>query len=63
MKKLNWRTSEVIAYLEDKIQMGIATEEEEIIYQGYKWDNKVNRNTYAWKCVIREMKDLYEEKY
>jgi len=61
--KLTWRKSEVIAYLEEKIQMGVATEEEEVIYQDYKWDNKIDRNTYAWKCLIREMRELYSEKF
>lgn len=63
MTKLTWRKSEVIAYLEEKIQMGVATEEEEVIYQDYKWDNKIDRNTYAWKCLIREMRELYSEKF
>ena len=53
----------MIAYLEEKIQMGVATEEEEVIYQDYKWDNKIDRNTYAWKCLIREMRELYSEKF
>lgn len=63
MTKLNWRLSEVISFLEERIIDGIATEEEEIVYQDYKWTNKINRNTYEWKCVIGEMSKLYEEKY
>ncbi|MED1863251.1 hypothetical protein P4V41_07265 [Fictibacillus nanhaiensis] len=58
--KNRWRASEVIAYLEDKIQGGIATQEESVIYEDFHWSGKLDRTNYALKSVIAEMKSEYE---
>jgi len=58
-EKLMWRVSEVIAFIEERIIDDIASEEEEIMYQDYKWSGKINKNTYEWKCVLRNMNKEY----
>ncbi|WP_299831280.1 hypothetical protein [uncultured Metabacillus sp.] len=63
MSKLTWRTSEIIAFLEESIIDGTATESMEIIYQDYKWFNKIDRKSNEWKSVIRKIKKLHNEEF
>jgi hypothetical protein len=58
-----FRTSEIISYLEEKLNDNMATEEEEQLYSDYKWSGKVNKNTYAWKNLIMEMRDINDNGY
>lgn len=64
MKKVHtWRKDEVIAYLEEKILGEVASDEELELYQDYKWFGKLNKNTYTWKNLIKEMRDVSENGY
>lgn len=52
-----YRKSEVIAYLEDKISLGIATDEECEMYEDYKWnkDRILNKHKNTYKRLLKEM--------
>lgn len=63
MNQLNFIEEEVIAYLEDKILMNMATEDEEVFYQDYKWDDSLNKNNYTYKKLVKQMRRLYEIKF
>jgi hypothetical protein len=57
--KVQFRKSEVISYLEEKIHDGLANEDEEQLYEEYQWNNKLNKNNYTYKQLIDEMKKSY----
>lgn len=59
LEKVSFRTSDVIAYLEEKIAMGLATQAEDDLYSEYKWSDKVNKKDYAFKRLLREMRNTY----
>jgi len=61
--KLSFRTSEIIAFIEESIIDGTATDSMEIIYQDYKWFNKIDRKSNEWKSVIRKIKKLHNEEF
>ena len=63
MTKLSFRTSEIIAFIEESIIDGTATDSMEIIYQDYKWFNKIDRKSNEWKSVIRKIKKLHNEEF
>jgi hypothetical protein len=58
-----FRTSEIISYLEEKLADNMATEDEEQLYSDYKWSGKVNKNTYGWRNLIMEMRDINDNGY
>lgn len=60
-EKLTWRLSEVIAFLECKLQDNTATEDEALMYENYVWNNKINRVTY--KSLVAQMREEYMEGY
>lgn len=51
--------SEVIAYLEDKLLMDTATQEESELYADYKWTGKLKKG-YTYKKVIAQMTKIHE---
>lgn len=63
VEKFSIRKSEVISYVEELLLSGEYDEHHEEIYTVYKWTGKLNKNTYAFKRIIREMKSLWNEKY
>ncbi|MGM7720513.1 hypothetical protein [Metabacillus sp. Hm71] len=58
MTKRRWTKSDLIAFLEDKIQMETATQDEMEYYENYIWNNELEVN-YTYKKLIREMKKEY----
>ncbi|MNG39618.1 hypothetical protein D3C84_1277830 [compost metagenome] len=56
-EKLTWRLSEVIAFLESKLQDNTATEDETLMYENYVWNNKINRVVY--KSLVVQMREEY----
>jgi hypothetical protein len=63
MNKVQFRKSEVVAYLEDLILQDIATQDEEDLYVNYKWSGKLDKTNYTYKEVLIDMKRLWNEKY
>jgi hypothetical protein len=57
--EVQFRKSEVISYLEEKIHDGLASEDEEQLYEEYQWNNKLNKNNYTYKQLVGEMKKSY----
>ncbi|PAD70705.1 hypothetical protein CHH83_02555 [Bacillus sp. 7586-K] len=58
MTKRRFSKSDLIAFLEDKIEMNTATQEEMDFYITYKWDNVLEIN-YTYKSLIKQMKEEY----
>lgn len=58
MTKRRFTKSDFIAFLEDKIEMNTATQDEMDLYTTYKWDNILEVN-YTYKKLIKEMKNDY----
>lgn len=58
MTKQRFSKSDLIAFLEDKIEMNTATQEEMDFYITYKWDNVLEIN-YTYKSLIKQMKEEY----
>jgi hypothetical protein len=62
MEKLHFSKSEVIAFLEEMIEIGMATEDEQLLYENYIWNGKLERsNTY--KKVLKKMKKFLNEAF
>lgn len=53
--KVKWELDDVIGYLEDKILSESATNREIRMYENYKWNNKINKNSNTYKKLINEM--------
>jgi hypothetical protein len=62
MEKVTFRKEEVIAFLEDMIISEMATYDEEVLYQNYKWTGKLEKN-YTYKMVLHRMRELWDEKF
>jgi hypothetical protein len=63
MEKVKFRTSEVIAYLEDKILSNMATEDETVLYEDYQWSKKLDKTNYTYKMIVVEMRKLHEDQF
>lgn len=63
MNGVKFRTKEVIAFLEEKILMNMATEDEMEIYETYVWNRKLNKKTYTYKKILKEMNELLNESF
>jgi hypothetical protein len=59
MTKLRFNKSEVISYLEEKLLMNEANQDETELYENYIWNNKLTKG-YTYKKLIAEMKDIFE---
>lgn len=57
--KVQFRKSEVISFLEEKIHDGLANEDEEQLYEQYQWENKLDKNNYTYQQLVNEMKRQY----
>lgn len=60
MKEVQWLTSEVISFLEEKLINNEATYEEEQLYIKYKWTGKINKASHTYKMLVQEMNEIYE---
>lgn len=61
LEKETFNKYEVMEYLEEVIQMGLATEEEENIYYDMKYTGKCTYKDYVQ--VRKNMHKLYNEKF
>lgn len=54
---------ELIAYLEEKISLNQANENEEQLYIDYIWNGKLNKNKYqkTYRELRKEMKEFYHK--
>jgi hypothetical protein len=59
VSKNKWRKSEVISFLEYKLQENLASEDEIEMYENYKWFGKLNKNNYTYRSLLKEMNDEY----
>lgn len=59
LEKVSFRTSDVIAYLEEKIAMGLSSQAEDDLYSTYKWSDKIDKKDYTFKRLLREMRNTY----
>jgi hypothetical protein len=62
MERNIYRKDEVISFLEEKVLMDIATQEELNLYEIYIWSGKLVKG-YTYKLLVRQMRRLYDEKY
>lgn len=63
MEKVKFRTSEVLSYLEEKINDNVATVDELELYEDYQWNGKLSKNNYTYKSLLSEMRKLHEVKF
>jgi hypothetical protein len=61
--KLFFSENEVVAYLEDMIQMGMATSNEMELYEDYLYDGKMKKLNNTYKQVIFRMRDEWESEF
>jgi hypothetical protein len=63
MDKLKFTQEEVIGFIEDKIQLNEATENEQIIYQDYLLFGELKKFNHTYKSLIKQMRELFEITY
>ncbi|MBL4951006.1 hypothetical protein JK635_01970 [Neobacillus sp. YIM B02564] len=56
MNKKKFSMEEVASFLEYVIISDTATEEEQILYEDYKWNGKL-RNNHIYKSVLHKMRN------
>lgn len=61
MEKLHFSKSEVLSFVEELILDQMATEDEQVWYENYVWNNEFKKN-YTYKVIIRKMKRVYDGK-
>lgn len=64
MKKLNFRSEEVISFLESLILKDSANENEILLYEDYHWDGfeyimTLSKHKCTYKSLIRKLKKEY----
>ena len=59
---MHWGEFEVVAYIEEKMKDGISTYGEEMVYQFYNTDTKINTKSKVYRRLIREMNTYFEGK-
>jgi hypothetical protein len=62
MEKLHFTKSEVTSFLEEMIEIGMATEDEQLLYENYIWDGELVRNN-TYKKVLKKMKKFLNEEF
>jgi hypothetical protein len=62
MEKLHFTKSEVTSFLEEMIEIGMATEDEQLLYENYIWDGELVRNN-IYKKVLKKMKKFLNEEF
>lgn len=58
MQKVRFLKSEVASFLEEKVLDNIATQEELELYEGLRWNGKLEMN-YIYKKLVRQMRKIY----
>jgi hypothetical protein len=62
MEKLHFTKSEVTSFLEEMIEIGMATEDEQLLYENYIWDGELVKNN-TYKKVLKKMKKFLNEEF
>jgi hypothetical protein len=62
MEKLHFTKNEVVSFLEEMIEIGMATEDEQLLYENYIWDGELVRNN-IYKKVLKKMKKFLNEEF
>lgn len=62
MEKRKFKNSEVTSFLEELVMSELATEEEEEMYQDYRWTGKLDIHKYSKtiKKLLVKMRKYYE---
>lgn len=63
MEKLKFGETEAIYFIEEKILMEMATENELRLYQDYKLYGKLKKMNYTYRSLIEQMRELFEITY
>jgi hypothetical protein len=63
MEKLHFCEEEVLGFLEDKIQLNEATQEEQNLYQNYMLYGKLIKMSYTYKHLVEQMREWFEITY
>jgi hypothetical protein len=62
MEKVKFQKEEVISFLETKIELNEANQEELELYEDYQWSGKLEKND-TYKMLIKEMRKLFNNKF
>jgi hypothetical protein len=63
MEKLHFCEEEVLGFIEDKIQLNEATQEEQNLYQNYMLYGELIKMSYTYKHLIEQMREWFEITY
>jgi hypothetical protein len=63
LEKVTFSTESVMAYLEDMIQSGLASDEEIEFYENCLWSGKMKKLNNTYKQIIFSMRDEWEMKF
>jgi hypothetical protein len=63
MEKVKFHKEEVISFLETKIELNEANQDELELYEDYQWSGELNKTNYTYKLLLKQMRDLYEVKF
>lgn len=62
MDRINWRKSEVLAFLETILQDGTASDKQEEMYIEFQWTGKIDKVKYlsTYKQTVAQMKREFD---
>jgi hypothetical protein len=63
MDKVKFHKEEAISFLETKIELNEANQDELELYEDYQWSGKLDKTNYTYKLLIKQMRRLHEVKY
>jgi hypothetical protein len=63
MEKLHFCEEEVLGFIEDKIKLNEATQEEQNLYQNYMLYGKLIKMSYTYKHLVEQMREWFEITY
>jgi hypothetical protein len=62
MDKVKFHKEEVISFLETKIELNEANQDELELYEDYQWSGRLEKN-YTYKMLVKEMRKLFNSKF
>jgi hypothetical protein len=62
MEKVKFHKEEVISFLETKIELNEANQDELELYEDYQWSGRLEKN-YTYKMLVKEMRKLFNSKF
>ena len=60
-EELNWRKSDVLEYIENRIASDTETQYESEFFEDYKWFGKFNKHSKVYRQIIRNMNNEWDE--